>query len=602
MKKLIYLFLSLLIIGTTQAQVKDTMLQIEDQLIIFDLDLSLGEKAQQEVIKEFIENYEESSRAAQSISDLFSVIPLSADACNNNSFESGYAGWTGLKLKHALQQLPIENGLITDPGIAPLPFTGSGMGGKYTALQTTASDPLIATLQNTSNLTPSTTSIRLGNNAPGFGAEGVAKRFMVTSANAKYYFQYAVVMDPSHSFPDGTMNGSEVFFIAEAIDQSGNTVDKIVEVGNPTNPFVTQVNTTAGTKYTRDWRCAYLDLSSHIGQEVVVMFINSDCSAGAHKGYTYLDETCEPCRNSNEGDISIELDPDNCLEFPQQVQGTFSLPNTNNVLGADITLYLYQNGVPVGTITSPGISGNNYTFTLTATDLPAQSDNPCYDLVAKLSFQIQDINGNVSTIERWSSDVSGSVEGEVAGLNNDLCYCTDCCETPIDFRVSQTKPLHNTSLQGVPLSTTNQLFTIASNPAIPISEIRVAITDLVYEYNYDQCAQCNDNPALWGSIETPTAQIGSGAQTLSKEPLPYYSGNLVGGRGNLREVVWSNPNGATLQSGNTFQISYWLPPLSEIPCCATKVTICLEISWKDANCRQCTEQVCTTFVLSKEKG
>lgn len=601
MNKLIYIFCCLLLVTSGYGQIKDTIIKIGEQEVVYDLDQRLSRDEQERAIKQFVQQYTDATRASGSVKGLFNSIPLSNDGCNNHGFESNYTGWTGLMLKHATQQIPIENGLITDPGIAVLPFNSTAFGGKYTAIQTSGPDPLVASLQKTTNLTPSTASLRLGNNAPGYGAEGVAKRFVVTNANAKYYFQYAVVMDPSHSFPDGSINGSEVFFIAEAIDQAGNTVDKIVEVGNPNNPFVTQVSTTAGTKYTRNWRCAYLDLSSHIGQEVVVLFINSDCSAGGHDGYTYLDETCEPCKNANEGDISIDLDPDACLEFPQTIGGTFNLPNTNNVLSSNIQLFIYQNGIPVGTVSSPTISGNNYSFTLTAANFPTHLTDPCFDVVAKLTFQMQDINGNVSTIERWSADVSGSIEGEIPGQNNDLCFCTDCCETPMDFKVTTVKPIHPVNHNGIDASSMNQQFTIANTPALPLTEVRIAVTDIVYDYNYEQCGDCNDDPAFWGSIETPTSLIGSGSQTLAKEGLPYYPSSLFGGRGNLREVIFSNPNGAQLQAGDSFEISYWLPALSEIPCCATRVTICLEISWKDANCRVCTENICTTMVLSQEK-
>lgn len=589
-------------VSSMLGQIKDTILQIEGQAVTFDLDLSLPADEQRMGIDRFRKDYVHALRSSTDVQSLFSSIPLSNDGCDNHGFESGYAGWTGLSLKHGLMTLPIEDGLVNNPGIAPLPFTATGSGGNYTNLTTTGPDPLVAGLQMTSNLTPSTDAIRLGNNAPGFGAEGVAKRFVVTNANAKYYFQYAVVMDPSHSNSDGSMNGSEVFFVAEAIDQLGNTVDKVVEVGNPSNPFVTQVSTTQGNKYTRNWRCVYLDLSSHIGQEVVVMFINSDCSAGAHRGYTYLDETCEPCKNLNEGDIGINLDPDACLSFPQVIAGTFSLPNSNNVLSSDITLHIYQNGVLVNTVSSPTISGNNYSFSLSAGDFPAGLQSPCFDIVAQLSFQIQDINGNVSTIDRWSSDVSGSIEGEVPGQNNDICYCVDCCETELELKPSKVTPVNNVVINGTSLSTANQIFTIANTPNIPITEVRVAISDIVFDYNYEQCGDCIDNPALWGSIETPTSQIGTAPQSLAKQGLPYYGSNLVGGRGNLREVIWQNPAGAMLQSGDSFEISYWMPPLSEIPCCATQITICLEISWKDANCQVCTEQVCVRMMLSGGKG
>ncbi|GAB1473180.1 hypothetical protein MASR2M69_06210 [Bacteroidota bacterium] len=87
-------------------------------------------------------------------------------------------------------------------------------------------------------------------------------------------------MDKSHSAANGSMNGTEVFFIAEAVDMSGNTIDKVVEVGNPSNPFVNSTNNN-GLIYFRDWRCCSLEpYEGRMGQEVVVMFINSDCSLG----------------------------------------------------------------------------------------------------------------------------------------------------------------------------------------------------------------------------------------------------------------------------------------------------------------------------------
>lgn len=218
--------------------------------------------------------------------------------------------------------------------------------------------------------------------------------------------------------------------------------------------------------------------------------------------------------------------------------------------------------------------------------------------------------GNLAGIG-FNTDISNaagqSIPGEVWGFDNfcfteQPCPVKECCQTELDISAAPVTPVHSTSVQGVPLTTANQTFTIGTTATIPITEIRVAVADVVFDYNYEQCGQCVDNPALWGSIETPTAQVGTTPQSLQKVGLPYYSSNLVGGRGNLREVIWDNPAGVMLQSGDTFEISYWMPPLSEIPCCVTKVIICLEISWKDANCQVCTKELTCTTMLLQENG
>ncbi|MBX2829095.1 MAG: T9SS type A sorting domain-containing protein [Flavobacteriaceae bacterium] len=422
---LMLLFVSNLVIGQT----RDTLVTFQGKQLHFDYDVRWSPSEFENRLNEFKANQALTSfKASPSISAILNDIPVSNDPCRNGGFEDGYNDWTGLSLTHSLTTIPIENGLVTSPGIAPLPFTGTGFGQNYTSLETTGLDPVISVasppfpLQRTAPGTTGTQSLRLGNDQPGFGAEGVAKRFVVTPANAEYYFQYAIVMDRSHSNPDGSINGTEVFFIAEATDMSGATIDKVVDVGNPGNPFINAVN--GGTTYFRDWRCAYLDLSSHIGQEVVIMFINSDCSAGGHKGYTYVDDVCEECENVNEGDINLNLQDGDCLYFPYTVNGDFLVPaGASNV---NITLEIYQSNALVNTITSPTIAAPNYSFTLAPTDFPDQTPGSCYDLVAVLTFDLIDLNGNLVTVTQKSSkEVLGVQDGERPGINNDVCFCDD---------------------------------------------------------------------------------------------------------------------------------------------------------------------------------
>ena len=97
--------------------------------------------------------------------------------------------------------------------------------------------------------------------------------------------------------------------------------------------------------------------------------------------------------------------------------------------------------------------------------------------------------------------------------------------------------------------------------------------------------------------------IGTLPNALTQNPswnLPALA-NLTDNGINQREIIWDNPNGAMLKSGDTFKVSYLLPPASEIPCCATKVKICSKISWKDANCNVCEIYTCSEIELNIEK-
>ncbi len=426
------LFLALLMLtGIASSQERDTLVNIQGKMVHFDYDLSWSSEEFNERLNELTANqFLDSFKASASISALLNEITVSQDPCQNGGFEDDYADWTGLSLTHSGTTIPIENGLSASPGILPLPFTGTAFGQNYTSIESTGLDPIISVaspsfpLQRTAPGTTGSQSLRLGNNQAGYGAEGVAKRFIVTPANAEYYFQYSIVMDRSHSNSDGSVNGTEVFFIAEATDMSGTTIDKIVDVANPSNPFINAVN--GGTTYYRDWRCAYLDLSSHIGQEVVIMFINSDCSAGGHKGYTYVDDVCEECVNVNEGDIDLNLEQGDCLNFPQNISGDFLLPASGGATNVNISLEIYQSNVLVNTVTGPSISAPNYTFTLAPTDFPDQTPGSCYDLVAVLTFDLIDSAGNVVTVtQRSSKEVGGVQDGERPGINNDVCFCED---------------------------------------------------------------------------------------------------------------------------------------------------------------------------------
>jgi len=573
MKKSIILYCFLLVSVYSFSQCRDTVIVINNNKVNLHYDLSWGK----EKLNKFLDNVRtyhinNSQKLSTSIKTILSQIPLSPDGCSNGGFESGYTGWTGLSLKHVSEVLPIEDGLSTNPGIVTLPMTNLAWGGNYTNIESTGTDGLLSTASpsfSMQRVKSGSKALRLGNNEAGYGAEGVAKRFLVTAANAIYYFQYAIVMDKSHSAANGSMNGSEVFFIAMGVDMTGNTIDKVVEVGNPSNPFISATNN--GSIFYRNWRCCSLDLSSRIGQEVVVMFINSDCSRSAHKGYTYLDAVCEPCTNINEGDININLAADSCVTFPLTIGGTFTLPASGLAQNRNITLQVFQNNTLVGTITNPIITGANYSFTLSPSDFPNQSNGQCYDLVSRLSFDYPGINGQLQPVVQLSSNpVMGVQDGVKPGINNDVCFC------------SNPGPCCNIANLTAALSENNGVYNLALNAgSVPIQEVEISMIDYHAVYNEPDCKPLNmgSNGGNIGNMTTTTLNLSSLVLSTTNN-----------NQNNSHVLTWLPGSAAIINNQISFTVQK--PAVLNLTCCNVQFWFCIKLRVKDINCNVCEKILC----------
>ena len=114
--------------------------------------------------------------------------------------------------------------------------------------------------------------------------ESLTFRFTVTSAD--FSFNYArVTTDPSSFHDDNELP----FFYWEVTDLQGNIIYSETELSN--SVLYQQLN--PDIRF-RGWDCAHADLSSYIGQDVIVRFINSDCGRWQHWAYTYIDNICAP--------------------------------------------------------------------------------------------------------------------------------------------------------------------------------------------------------------------------------------------------------------------------------------------------------------------
>jgi len=476
-------------------------------------------------------------------------------------------------------------------------------------VQSVGADPTFPALSRVYSFpTGNTKSLRLGNKHCAFGKESVAKVVTITPSNSTLYFSYAFVTEN----PSGHGNDLPFFEvnIKDAADPQNINYSSLVNLGGGSNriradnPLLTPNSTTATTRW-KDWSCVTADLSSLMGKTVIIEFNNRDCNQGAHYAYTYLDNICIGCGNapSNEGSVSIDQGQSDSCGIPGNVCVNYTVPDTNNP-SMQITLELIKNGAVINTMQSPYFHTNgSYCFQITnnITNLSGGFD---YRIVGHAA------SGNFTFPDKI---IGTAAEGVKPGANNDYTYiCSKwdnpCCQVDLAiWNVAGTPDPIPTTQQihgGEPVTLAIESFELHQNSNIPITEIRVAVTDIIFNYNYESCGKCESNPALWGSLLTATNNI-EGLQFVS---VPDNSGNATAGNSEdiimnnkgVRELVWRNPNGAMLHAGTTFSVLYLLPPESDIPCCVTSVTICTKITWKDANCKACEGFTCSNIEIANE--
>lgn len=296
-----------------------------------------------------------------------------------------------------------------------------------------ANDPMVGSLLHTAANSSSNYAFRIGNSCNGYGAEILSKKFVV-SGNGIIKFSYALVMNGIH---DSTANPSFWVKIYDSagnllpgkvyLDPSSSPVDHVIS--SPTDPFFQHFNDTinfTGVINYKGWLCAKIDLSQNIGQTVSVALITTDCSAGGHWGYGYIDNWCGDCAGSATGTVDVTI-PDSCIAEGAQINVDYTLP----VIGPDtgtvsLTLTFYHNGVATGyTLVSPVLTTNGtYSFTAVADSLPCNGTG--YDVVAQANFAVGPaLNPTFYSI---TSPDPFSSSGIKPGLNNDLVCCPTLAE------------------------------------------------------------------------------------------------------------------------------------------------------------------------------
>jgi hypothetical protein len=216
-------------------------------------------------------------------------------------------------------------------------------------------------------------------------------------------------------------------------------------------------------------------------------------------------------------------------------------------------------------------------------------------------------NGSISQSGNMPFTTSGLTAGfytlEMYGRCNDIicdtcvitfqivCDQTPCCPQMNQISIrNSNENLSQQSYQGHDYSLyTTQVSIVGGNT--PYTEVRATVVDFELTANYGNCIDCANLPFTWASLSATTLAGITPVTTLPSSVTGYVVPSNI--YGNPREVVWNNNNALIdLSSAQSTNLSFYLPPESEIPCCMLKAKICVKYSFYDINCNLCEIDTC----------
>lgn len=216
-----------------------------------------------------------------------------------------------------------------------------------------------------------------------------------TDNETSFNFNFKCVLQ---SIDGSSHEDEQPFFKARVINKNGIVVNEFCLIADLKNCIYSQAKVLAGGSivvYTKKWQEGKLDISMIPNNEdFTVEFISTRCGLGGHFGYTYIDDICI-AQNSESLQGSIELDPQYkiCPTLPITICGSFTLPNSGNVVATikklSIKLLDASNNIVFSSAAPASINldTKKFCFNLLSADFPDIVAG-AYNIRASISFEI----------------------------------------------------------------------------------------------------------------------------------------------------------------------------------------------------------------------
>jgi len=133
-------------------------------------------------------------------------------------------------------------------------------------------------------------TLRLGNARVGAEADLIGLKFNVSADMPFFQLRYAVVLnDPDHQ------EFEQPRFELRILDEANNVIP-CGEYKVKAAPEIPDFESCRDGWRIRPWTTVGFDLQPYIGQNLLIEFLTTDCTQGAHAGYAYMEATCKPFR------------------------------------------------------------------------------------------------------------------------------------------------------------------------------------------------------------------------------------------------------------------------------------------------------------------
>ena len=184
-------------------------------------------------------------------------------------------------------------------------------------------------------------------------------------------------------------------------------------------------------------------------------------------------------------------------------------------------------------------------------------------------------------------------------------HCGDCC--PYVIRIDSTIVSYDTVT--VPSATALIAYVnISGLSTANITEVRANVVNYIISDNYDkECMKCINYPYTWASFAAATAfrqTVGAVLPNITMyggTSLRYFFGGGSFGNKyqNPREIIWNNGITFSIPNNTKLGLAFLLPPTPLIDCCELRGRVCVKLTFRDNECKECEEYVCFPFEIKK---
>jgi hypothetical protein len=178
------------------------------------------------------------------------------------------------------------------------------------------------------------------------------------------------------------------------------------------------------------------------------------------------------------------------------------------------------------------------------------------------------------------------------------CPPPPCCPVEIVVKPSET---NYTTLPNA--TVLQQNVTINGLASTTLTEVRAEVISYALTDNFNsECLKCVNLPYSWASIHNASniATVPPKITMYGTSIAPPFNGTGTQAYQNPREVIWNNGSNINIPNGANVSLSFLLPLPPSITCCELKGKICVRVTFRDKDCKECEALVCFDVAIPKK--